>query len=51
MRAFADHDQVADTRLVLDEAQNPGFAADAAIAPDASMRPVDLGYVADPRLT
>ena len=51
MRALADHNEVADLRLVLDDAENPGFAADATIAPDASMRPVDLGYVADPRLT
>jgi hypothetical protein len=48
MRALADHNEVADLRLVLDDAENPGFAADATIAPDASMRPVHLGYIPDP---
>jgi hypothetical protein len=34
MCAFTDHDQVADLRIVFDDAQNPGFAADASIAHD-----------------
>jgi len=48
MRSFADHHQIADLRIVLDKAENPGFAIDASIAPDASMRPVNLGDIRDP---
>jgi hypothetical protein len=45
---FGDHYQIADLRVVLDPAENPGLAADASIAPDASMRPVNLGDIRDP---
>jgi hypothetical protein len=51
MGMFGDDGQVADLRIAIDLAENPGFAADATIAPDASMRPVNLGYIRDPGCT
>jgi hypothetical protein len=50
MGMFGDDGQITDLRIVLDDAQNPSFAADATIAADASVRPVHLSHVADPRL-
>ena len=51
MSVFADNDKVADLRIAIDDAENPGFAADAAVAPNTSMRPVHLSHVRDPRVT
>jgi hypothetical protein len=50
MRAFTDHDQVADLRIAIHLAENLGFATDATVAPHRSMRPVDLGHIRDPRI-
>jgi len=51
MRAFADHDEIADLRVAMDAAENPRFAADATVVPNACMRPVHLGHIRDPALT
>lgn len=50
MGMFGDDGQITDLGIVLDDAQNPSFAADATIAADAAVRPVHLSHVADPRL-
>ncbi len=50
MGIFGDDGQIADLRITIDLAENPGFAANATVTPDASMRPVHLSHIADPRL-
>jgi hypothetical protein len=48
MRAFANHDQVADLRIAIDSAEYPRFPFDPRISSDCGVLTVHLGHILNP---